>query len=260
MIDQGTEANLWGPLLDAGFFEMLEDGIAGQVDVDVTAGNVTLSSNNYAVDQARMAILKITGSPGVPRTVTVPATSKIYLVNNALTTVQTVTVTNGVASTNVTQGETLLLFSDNPVPNTLPVQGVLRAQSSPAFGAIATGATSAALTLPIIGASAGAFNTPFRYFLQGDWVIATISGHTTTINPATTWSYDLDAALFPVGYRPISPVSYRGVVIENAIEVPCAVSVSLGGAMTFTKSNNTVWTAGVSKTLPFDWTFAWNSI
>jgi hypothetical protein len=78
----GTEANTWGDVVNDEITALLDSAIAGTATISVTAGNVTLTSVDGAADQARMAILVATGTPGVARNIVAPAQSKSYIVVN----------------------------------------------------------------------------------------------------------------------------------------------------------------------------------
>lgn len=90
--ETGENDGTWGDVANSGVFQLLEDAIAQTVAVDVAAGDVTLTTVNGATDQARAAVLNITGAPGATRTVFVPASSKVYLVRNSTTGSQTINV------------------------------------------------------------------------------------------------------------------------------------------------------------------------
>lgn len=78
----GTESGEWGDVVNDQITSLVEDAIANAASISVTAGNVTLTDNNGTSDQARMAILLVTGSPGVSRNIVAPSTSKWYIVKN----------------------------------------------------------------------------------------------------------------------------------------------------------------------------------
>lgn len=78
----GTEANTWGTIVNESLTALLDSAIAGSTTFSVTSGNVTLSDNDGAADQARSAILIPTGTPGVSRDITAPSRSKAYIVLN----------------------------------------------------------------------------------------------------------------------------------------------------------------------------------
>lgn len=79
----GTESGVWGDVVNDQITSLVEDAIANAASISVTAGNVTLTDNNGSSDQSRMAILLVTGSPGVSRNIVAPSTSKWYIVKNS---------------------------------------------------------------------------------------------------------------------------------------------------------------------------------
>ena len=89
----GEELNLWGASLNADF-DLIDSAIAGLSTIALT-GNYSLTSTNYAADEARSALLKFTGAG--PWTVTIPSVSKSYLIWNACT--GAVTITTGAGTT-----------------------------------------------------------------------------------------------------------------------------------------------------------------
>lgn len=104
----GEQVNVWGVLLDQ-VIAMLDAAIAGMATIALT-GNYTLTSHNYVADEARNAILKLTGAAGW--TVTIPAVTKVYVVWNASSAVQTIASAGGGASATVQIGEVVLLVTD----------------------------------------------------------------------------------------------------------------------------------------------------
>jgi len=97
----GENSNTWGDLVNSGFLELVEDSIAGTSQIDITAGTggYALASNNGTTDESRCAILQFIGSPSVDKTITVPTTSKMYVVWNDLTTNKTLTMSTGAGTT-----------------------------------------------------------------------------------------------------------------------------------------------------------------
>lgn len=95
----GTEANTWGTVVNDEITALIEEAIAGGESISVTAGNVTLTDTDGVPNQARNAILIITGTPGTTRNIIAPSTSKTYIViNNSDSSV----VIKGAATTGVT--------------------------------------------------------------------------------------------------------------------------------------------------------------
>lgn len=82
LIASGEQANTWGITTNTNLGTLLEQAICGLTTIDVTAGDVTLTTLNGASDQARQMILVVTGTAGVTRQVIAPQVSKVYVVTN----------------------------------------------------------------------------------------------------------------------------------------------------------------------------------
>lgn len=78
----GTESGTWGTVVNDEITALVEQAVAGGTTIDVTAGNVTLTDTDGVSNQARNAILLITGTPGTSRNVVAPSSSKVYIVKN----------------------------------------------------------------------------------------------------------------------------------------------------------------------------------
>ena len=78
----GENDTTWGAKVNT-VLEMLEDSIAGMVTISTTGGNTTLSVANSATDQARMAVIKVTGTLSSNAILLIPAVTKKYTIWNA---------------------------------------------------------------------------------------------------------------------------------------------------------------------------------
>ena len=87
LIATGDQNGTWGITTDNNLGTLIEQAIVGVTTLDVTAGDITLTSLNGVTDQARSAVLSVIGTPGVTRVLTIPNVKKEY------------TVANGTAST-----------------------------------------------------------------------------------------------------------------------------------------------------------------
>jgi hypothetical protein len=93
---QGT----WGDTVNNSITQLCEDSIAGVATVSVTSADWTLTTTGSgAANQARMAILIPTGTPGVSRNIIAPSKSKTYTVINQS---NAAVVLKGAATTGVT--------------------------------------------------------------------------------------------------------------------------------------------------------------
>ena len=73
----------WGTVVNDSITQLVEDSVAGTATQSVAGGDWTLTTTGSgAANQARCAIIRPTGSPGVSRNVIAPASSKAYIVDN----------------------------------------------------------------------------------------------------------------------------------------------------------------------------------
>jgi microcystin-dependent protein len=86
----GDNTETWGTVLNAQVFSLLDEALDGVTTLALT-GNVSLSSQNYATDQARRRILKLVGTPVSSVVIAVPSVEKFYLVHNATSLAHTIT-------------------------------------------------------------------------------------------------------------------------------------------------------------------------
>lgn len=101
LIANGEQAGTWGTTTNTNLGTLIETAIAGTASIDVTAGNVTLTTNDGSADQARCFILNVTGTPGTSRNIVAPSSSKTYVVKNGS---DGAVVVKGSATTGVTIG------------------------------------------------------------------------------------------------------------------------------------------------------------
>jgi hypothetical protein len=79
----GELNNTWGTTVNNQLTQLVEDSIAATSTNSVTAGDWTLSTTAGGVaNQARTAILIVTGTPGTSRNIYAPKQSKTYVVMN----------------------------------------------------------------------------------------------------------------------------------------------------------------------------------
>lgn len=204
----GENDNTWGTNLNSAL-QRLEEGIADYVAVTMSDANYTLTSNDYTADEARGAVLKITGTLTTGRNVVVPTAEKWWFIWNATTGGFAITVkTSGGSGIAVPNGAKRILFSDgtnvldaiNDLPTGTTVNGTafgtMSTQNANAVsisGGSVTGITDITLADGGTGASLadpGADRIMFWDDSAGfvDWLTpgTGLSITTTTINVTTT--------------------------------------------------------------------------
>ena len=84
----GDNPNTWGQILNDGVISLVDDAVAGYATLSIgSTVSVTLTNNQGSGDQARSAILELTGSVGGAHTsifVLIPNNSKSYVVRNSV--------------------------------------------------------------------------------------------------------------------------------------------------------------------------------
>lgn len=122
----GELVNTWGSVLNTQLTQLVEDAIANSVSVNVTAGDWTLTTTaGGAQNEARNAILIVTGTPGTTRYINAPKQSKLYVVinnSNALVYLRG-GPTSPTAGSFVSPGQSALLAWDAGVADFVKVAG-----------------------------------------------------------------------------------------------------------------------------------------
>ena len=150
--ETGANDSTWGTKLNT-VISLLEDSISGMATVAVTGGAYSLTTQNSAADEARVAILKFTGTLTSNATITIPDKTKTYVVWNATSGAYTLTLKPSSTGAAVTQGSRALVICDGTVAYKIIETTDLGAAS----------ATSLAVTaglLDISGASSGQVKFP----------------------------------------------------------------------------------------------------
>jgi microcystin-dependent protein len=97
LIGAGEQSGTWNVTTNNNLGALLEQSIAGNTSVNVTAGNVTLTSLNGVVDEARSSVLSVTGTPGATRVITIPNVNKNYTVQNSTANIVQIKTSAGTA-------------------------------------------------------------------------------------------------------------------------------------------------------------------
>jgi microcystin-dependent protein len=97
LIGDGEQAGVWGNTTNNNMGDLIEQAIAGRTTLNVTSGDITLTSLNGVVDQARSAVLAVTGTPVDTRVLTIPNVQKSYTVINQTTNIVQVKTLSGTA-------------------------------------------------------------------------------------------------------------------------------------------------------------------
>lgn len=109
----GENSNTWGDRVNTNVLSLVDQAVGGYTTIALTSSTVTLSVENGSIDQARAAMIELTGVLTSNVGVVIPSVSKQYLVRNATSGSFTVTFkTLGGSGTAVTQGNPSMIYCD----------------------------------------------------------------------------------------------------------------------------------------------------
>lgn len=109
----GEGINVWGDKLNA-VFARVDDAIAGYLALTIPASGgytLTATNSNTAADEARMAFLKLNGTPSANFNLTIPSLAKSYEVWNNTAKVATATTGSG-STVTIDAGDILRVWCD----------------------------------------------------------------------------------------------------------------------------------------------------
>ena len=85
LIGDGDQSGIWGQTTNNNLGALIEQAIAGVITVNIIDANYTLTNFNGVTDEARNAVITITGSISQQRNIVVPLADKVYTFRNATT-------------------------------------------------------------------------------------------------------------------------------------------------------------------------------
>ena len=165
LIGGGEQTGTWGSTTNTNFGTLLEQAIVGQTTIIMANADYTLTNLNGTTDEARSAVIIVTGTQNATYSVIVPAVPKLYMVTNSLTSPQVAYIKmSGGTTTQVPNGQTMYLYCTGVIGSSWGVLNyVQNAQNLITGGTITTGAitcTSLLSTGTITGTTITA-NTQF---------------------------------------------------------------------------------------------------
>ena len=105
LVGNGEQSGVWGTTTNNNLGTLLEQAIVGQTTITMANADYTLSNYNGTSDEARNAVVVITGNQNASYSVICPAVQKLYVITNSLNSSATayfkplggsaLTITNG---------------------------------------------------------------------------------------------------------------------------------------------------------------------
>lgn len=85
LIGDGDQSGIWGQTTNSNLGTLIEQSITGVQTITMTDANYTLTSFNGVADEARNAVLVVTGTNTAQRDVIAPLVEKTYIIANTTT-------------------------------------------------------------------------------------------------------------------------------------------------------------------------------
>jgi hypothetical protein len=113
LIGNGDQSGVWGTTTNKNLGTLLEQAITGVQSIDMANADYTLTNYNGTSDEARNAILVVTGTNSASRKVVAPLVNKTYIVYNNTTGGYDITIGGSTGnSVTIPNGATVLVYSN----------------------------------------------------------------------------------------------------------------------------------------------------
>jgi len=109
LIGTGDQAGVWGTTTNLNLGTLIESAIAGVIAVPITSTLQALTAYEGIADQARQAVLSLTGTPGGTATVCLPPANKTYIVKNNTNQIIVISAATALNGTTLTGGTTVAI-------------------------------------------------------------------------------------------------------------------------------------------------------
>jgi hypothetical protein len=85
LIGDGDQSGIWGQTTNNNLGTLLEQAVAGVITINITDANYTLTNFNGVADEARNAVITITGTLSQQRNIIAPLADKVFTFRNSTT-------------------------------------------------------------------------------------------------------------------------------------------------------------------------------
>lgn len=197
----GQQAGTWGQTTNKNFGTLVEQAITGVQSITMLDADYILTSLNGTSDEARNAVLVVGGTNSAIRQVICPLVEKVYIVKNATSGGQDITIgaSTGLLVT-VQNGVTQIVYCDginfynvvnpNYITGNLSITGALNVTGAIASSAGVSGTTGTfsgvTSALSFTGAGTGLTGTAASLSIGGNAATATLATTATTAAAANS--------------------------------------------------------------------------
>jgi hypothetical protein len=185
LIGDGDQSGIWGQTTNNNLGALVEQAIAGVITINIIDANYTLTNFNGVSDEARNAVITITGTLSQQRNIIAPLADKVFTFRNATTGGFPIQVI-GTSGTGVIipNGATTSIYCDGT--NFLPLNTGAAGNFSVSGNFAVTGTTTLTGTLSGSTAAFSGAITSVSPAFSGTPTATTAAGGTNTTQIATT--------------------------------------------------------------------------
>jgi hypothetical protein len=240
LMGDGDQSGLWGQTTNTNLGTLLEQAITGVTSITMADANYTLTSFNGVTDEARNAVLVVTGTNNAVRDLIPPVAEKLYTVVNNTSGGFAIRVIGATGTgVSIVSGATQVVYCDGTnfiAASAAFVNGVV-------LGVAGGGTGLSTLTANNVILGNGTSNPTF--------VAPGTTGNVLTSN-GTTWTSAISAAEFVSGTRmtfnqTAAPTGWtKDTSTDNAGFRLVSGNVSSGGSVDFTTAFTVARTVTVS--------------
>lgn len=244
----GENTNLWGGVLNSQLIDLVDQAIAQATALDVTLGDVTLTSDAGEADQARSAQLIVMGNPSEARTLIVPMLDKLYVVANV--SGQNVTV-------RTSTGSGVTLADDDRKLLRVDGAGDVVVEVSVGSETVEPGADEfSVVPCDVDDAIEGTTEPTYRLLTEGHLSFLRSDGFTVRVN-SVAFIVRPQAGTFDT---PELIQDKQIFVLENGVIVPAFLRLT-SGVLVINKADSTDWTLSSVRTMyAHEYVFSTSSI
>jgi hypothetical protein len=234
LIGDGDQSGIWGQTTNNNLGTLIEQAVAGVITINIADANYTLTNFNGVADEARNAVITITGTLSTQRNIIAPLADKVFTFRNATTGGFAIQVI-GPSGTGVIipNGATTSIYCDGT--NFLPLNTGSAGNFSVSGNLSVSGTTSLTGALSASTATfSGAISSVSPVF-TGTPTAPTAAGGTNTTQIATTaFVQNVAGALGTMSTQNANSVAITG---GNAtLTTVTTTTVALGGGWTVVES------------------------
>jgi hypothetical protein len=228
-IGTGDQAGVWGVTTNYNLATLITEAITGVKSIVISGTPQALAAADGVTDDARQAVLILTGTPGTAFTLLPPPANKVYVIRNDTNQTATIRVSNGLNSTTASGGTSV----DIPAGRTTTVFCSFNGTTWDAAGGFNFVPGTGSLGLPV--GTTGERPTPTNGMIRYNTTLSQFEGYGNGLWGGIGGAQAGGAIMTN---KDVASVSYTIATGENGLSVG---PVSVNSGVTITVATNQRW-------------------